>query len=86
MKARRVRSACSPSTHLWRGLGGVLILAVMTVAAMGREKATVGTKVSYEQQLVIQASQLAPAGLLQGARFRVDEQEPTDGFLGRFTL
>jgi hypothetical protein len=86
MKPRRGRNACRPSTRLWRGIGGALILAVMAVAAMGGEKAVGGTKAGYEKQPVLQASQLAPAELLQGARFRVDEQVPTDGFPGRFTI
>lgn len=71
--------------RLWRGIGGALILAVVAVAAMGGEKG-VGGKASYEKQPVLQASQLVPAELLQGARFRVDEQVPTDGFPGRFTI
>jgi hypothetical protein len=37
-------------------------------------------------QPVLQASQLAPAELLQGPGFQVDEKVPTDGFLGRFTI
>jgi hypothetical protein len=86
MNTRRVRKACSSSRLLRRGIGGALILAAMAVAAIGGEKAVGGAKAAYEKQPVLQASQLAPAELLKGARFRVDEQVPTDGFLGRFTI
>ena len=40
----------------------------------------------YEKQPVLKASQLAPAELLKGTDFQVDETVPTDGFLGRFTI
>jgi hypothetical protein len=86
MNTRRLRKACSSSRLLRRGIGGALILAAMAVAAIGGEKAVGRAKAAYEKQPVLQASQLAPAELLKGARFRVDEQVPTDGFLGRFTM
>jgi len=64
----------------------VLILAMMVVAATGGEKAVSGAKAGYEKQPVLQASQLAPAELLKGPGFQVDDKVPTDGFLGRFTV
>jgi hypothetical protein len=48
--------------------------------------AVAGAAPGYEKQPVLQASQLAPAELLQGPRFQVDDRVPTDGFLGRFTI
>jgi hypothetical protein len=58
----------------------------MAVVATGGEEVRAGAKAGYEQQPVLKASQLAPADLLQGERFQVDEQVPTEGFLGRFTI
>jgi hypothetical protein len=69
-----------------RGISEALILTAMFVVAAGGEKAVGGTKENYEKQPVLQASQLAPAELLKGARFQVDETVPTDGFVAKFTI
>lgn len=61
-----------------------MLAVVLTALAGGVQMATEGA--GYEMQPVLQASQLAPAELLKGARFQVDEKVPTDGFLARFTL
>jgi hypothetical protein len=86
MNTCRVRHTRSPSHLLQWGIGGALILGAMAVAAIGGEKAVGGAKGGYEKQPVLQASELAPAELLKGARFQVDDKVPTDGFLGRFTI
>jgi hypothetical protein len=62
-----------------------LILAVALATLAGVVRA-VGAATSYEKQPVLKASQLAPAELLKGARFQVEEKVPTDGFLAQFTL
>jgi hypothetical protein len=86
VNTRRERTVGSPGRLRQRGVRAALILAVMLVATIGGEKAIGGTKASYEKQPVLQASQLAPAELLRGPRFQVDEKVPTDGFLARFTI
>jgi hypothetical protein len=70
---------------LWRHVRGRVILAVALVASAGGVQG-IWAATGYEQQPVLKASQLAPAELLKGARFQVDEMVPTDGFLARFTL
>jgi hypothetical protein len=70
MNARKVTNACSPSRLRRQGIRQALILAMMCVAVTGGEMAVGGTKVSYEKQPVLQASQLAPAELLQGRALR----------------
>jgi hypothetical protein len=61
-----------------------MLVRVMAVLVGGVQ--AVGAGAGYEKQPVLQASQLAPAELLKGSRFQVDEQVPTEGFLGRFTI
>ena len=85
MSTRTKSDAGSIFGPLWRHVRGRVILAVALVASAGGTQA-IGAATGYEQQPVLKASQLAPAELLKGARFQVDEMVPTDGFLGRFTL
>jgi hypothetical protein len=64
---------------------GVMILTAVLV--MGAGQATgVWAAAGYEKQPVLTASELAPAELLKGARFRVEDKVPTEGFLGQFTI
>jgi hypothetical protein len=41
---------------------------------------------AYEKPPVLRAADLAPADLLKGPHFQVDERVPTDGLLARFTI
>ncbi len=85
MDTRMGRDLGSTSAPLWRWRRGtVMLMAVLAMLAGGVQ--VVGAGAGYEKQPVLQASQLAPAELLQGARFQVDEKVPTDGFLARFTM
>jgi hypothetical protein len=86
MNTRMGGNGSGRSRFLRRRIGGALMLAVMAVAATGGEKAVGGTKAGYEKQPVLQASQLAPAELLKGSRFQVDERVPTTDFLAQFTI
>lgn len=86
MNARKGRNTGSDLRLRRRGISGAIMLAVMFVVAAGGEMAVGGTKANYEKQPALKASQLAPAELLKGARFQVDETVPTDGFLAKFTI
>jgi hypothetical protein len=63
----------------------VLILTAVLVMAAGQVTG-VWAAAGYEKQPVLQASDLAPAELLNGARYRVEDKVPTEGFLGQFTI
>ncbi|MGH6690168.1 MAG: hypothetical protein ACRERE_40560 [Candidatus Entotheonellia bacterium] len=69
----------------WLKGGGVTMLAVVFTMLAGGAQAVVAAA-GYERQPVLQAGQLAPAELLQGPGFQVDNKVPTQGFLGRFTI
>ena len=75
----------SLSTHLWHRVGNAMIVLLILAMLVGRVQ-VVGAAAGYEKQPVLPASQLAPAELLKGPRFQVDEKVPTDGFLARFTI
>jgi hypothetical protein len=62
------------------------VILTMALAASAGGIQTIWAATGYEPQPVLKASQLAPAELLQGKRFQVDETVPTDGMLARFTL
>ena len=85
MSTRTKGNAANIVGPLWRHIRGRVILAVALVASAGGVQG-IWAATGYEQQPVLKASQLAPAELLRGARFQVDEMVPTDGFLARFTL
>jgi hypothetical protein len=86
MNARDGRNAGSDLRLRGQGISRMLMLVVMFVVTAAGERAIGGTKASYEKQPVLKASQLAPAELLKGARFQVDETVPTDGFVAKFTI
>jgi hypothetical protein len=86
MKMDQGKTAARAPRARLQEIGGVLLLAIISIAITGGENAVGGTKGGYEQQPVLQASQLAPAALLKGERFQVDGKVPTEGFLGRFTI
>jgi hypothetical protein len=68
-----------------RWVASMIALGVVSMMlAVGEPDAVAAP--GYERQPVLQASQLAPAELLKGPRFQVDEKVPTEGFLGRFTI
>ena len=54
----------------------VMLTMALTMLAGGVQE--VRAAAGYEKQPVLQASQLAPAELLKGPRFHVDEKVPTD--------
>ena len=56
----------------------LLLIPVRTASAQ--------TAVQFEIPATLQASQLAPASLLSGNGFRVDQDVPTDGLTAHFTL
>jgi hypothetical protein len=79
----RWREAASSRAHRWRR-GTLILTAVLAVAtpqAMGGSGAP-----GYERQPVLHASDLAPPEWLKGARFQVEDQVPTEGFLAQFTI
>jgi hypothetical protein len=78
MKVRKGRNDGSDPRLPRRGIGGALMLAMMFVVAPGGDRAVGGMKANYEKQPVLKASQLAPAELLKGAHFQVDETVPTE--------
>jgi hypothetical protein len=66
---------------LTRPLAGALATAVLFASA-----ALVAGQAAYETPPVLRAADLAPAELLKGPRFEVDEAAPTDGLLAKFTI
>ena len=79
----RWREAVSRTVHRWRR--GVLILTAGLVMAAGQATGA-WAAAGFEKQPVLKANVLAPAELLKGARFRVEDKVPTEGFLGQFTI
>src|SRR5688500_7533789 len=69
--------------HRW-GRVALTLTAVLVMAA--GQVTGVWAAAGYEKQPVLQASELAPAELLKGARFSVEDKVPTEGFLGQFTI
>ena len=66
-----------------RHLAVVLVaLAAAAPAALAQEPAPP----AFETPPVLHAQDLAPAALLQGAGFQVEDAVPTDGILARFTI
>jgi hypothetical protein len=66
---------------LTRPLAGVLAVALVLASA-----ALVAGQAALETPAVLKAADLAPAELLKGPRFQVDETVTTDGLLARFTI
>lgn len=60
-----------------------VIAAVLLVTG---SHAAASAQTVYEAQPVLRVSELAPASLLSGPRFKVDERVPTTEFLARFTI
>jgi hypothetical protein len=79
----RWREVVSSSVHRWRS-GALILTAVLAVAAPQAVGGS-GTP-GYERQPVLHASDLAPPEWLKGARFQVEDQVPTEGFLAQFTI
>ena len=69
---------------LSRTLCGALTIAFLLVSVAGM--APVAGQTTYEQPAVLRAADLAPADLLKGPRFQVDEAVTTDGLLARFSI
>jgi hypothetical protein len=79
----RWREAVSSTVHRCR-IGALILTGVLAVAAsqaMGGSGAP-----GDERQPVLNASDLAPPEWLKGARFQVEDQVPTEGFLAQFTI
>ena len=74
-----------PQGAFFVGRGGVLILTAVLVMAAGQATGA-WAAASYETQPVLKASDLAPAAWFKGARFKVEDLVPTEGFLGRFII
>jgi hypothetical protein len=72
------------ATMKWPSMFGValILLGVLSSSSAPPARAESG----YEAPPVLRASDLAPKNLLQGPRYRVAEQVPTDGLLTRFTI
>jgi hypothetical protein len=62
------------------------VLATGLLLASSARVAPVAGQAAYEQPAVLRAADLAPAELLKGPRFQVDEAVTTDGLLARFTI
>lgn len=63
---------------------GGLVVTMMFFGLIGLANSAIAP---FEQPPVLKASQLLPASIKQvGARYTIDEQVPTDGFLMRFTI
>jgi len=56
------------------------------VVFAGGSPAEVRAQATYEPVPTLKASELAPASLLKGPRFRVDDNVPVKGLLGQFTI
>jgi hypothetical protein len=68
-------------------LNRALVAALATVFVLtGAGVALVAGQAAYETPPVLRAADLAPAELLSGPRFRVDDPVTTDGLLARFTI
>jgi hypothetical protein len=67
-----------------RALFGILVTACLLGAVTG--VTAVAGQAAFEQPAVLRAADLAPAELLKGPRFQVDETVTTDGLLARFTI
>ncbi len=73
---RLVRNVRNTAVHIT--LATVLLIAPQTVSAQ--------TAAAFEKPPVLSVTQLIPAKLLTGQGFRVEEQVPTDGIMGTYTL
>ena len=69
---------------LTRPLAGALATALLLASTAG--VAPVAGQAAHESPAVLRAADLAPAELLTGPRFQVEERVPTDGLLARFTI
>lgn len=70
----------SRMTTTWRArLAGALVLMLLSPALVWAQE-------GFEALPVLKATDLAPAVLLKGPRFRVDEKTPVKGLLGVFTI
>ena len=60
--------------------------ALLAIAASFAHLAVASAEASFETPPVLRAADLAPAPLLQGPHFHVEDEVPTDGFLAAFTI
>ena len=67
----------------WSGLSRCCLLALLLIAAGTAAAETAG---KFETPPTLRAQELAPAAMLSGKGFHVDEEVPTDGLTAHFTL
>jgi hypothetical protein len=69
------------------GTGSTIVCAVIaTFLLSAPQVVSAQTEGGFEQPPVLNVTQLIPAKLLTGQGFRVEEQVPTDGVMGTYTL
>ncbi len=76
--------AVFPSVSVSRGPLFILILCMM--ASMLPSGPSAAAPPRYESPPVLKASVLLPPEMVSGPLFRVDDEVPTDGLMGRYTL
>jgi hypothetical protein len=80
--ARRAATVADGFGLSTRAVAGAVLLAIL-VASLPEAACAAS---DYEPPPMLAASDLAPAKLLKGPGFQVDQKVPTDGLLGHFTL
>ena len=71
--------------RIGRIITGMFLGTAMLLCPTGRAQSDVGA--AFEEPPVLTASQLLPTKIKpQGARYKIDEEVPTDGFLMAFTI
>jgi len=81
VKPKRQNPKSSHSASALRGLGCLTLAIGLTMGA-----GLAAAAADYEAPPTLPATELGPAGLLQGPNYRVNEQVATDGFLTHFEI
>jgi hypothetical protein len=74
------RSPARPRPRTSRALFAAALLVATGGATL------VAAQAAFEKPAVLRAQDVAPAELLRGPRYQVEEAVPTDGFLAKFTI